>query len=80
MHTPNHLLSFLALWCLVTSPLYAQGGPRPTDLGSADLPVGEPGIAWHTTWSSAWHEAQRSNRSIMFVAAATQCGGVPGVF
>jgi len=58
----------------------AQGGPRPSDLGAADLAIGEPGIAWYTTWNSAWNEAQRSNRPIMFVAAATQCNGISGVF
>ena len=55
-------------------------GPRPEQLSTSNLPLGEPGIAWYTTWQSAWDEAQRSNRPILFVAAATQCGGIPGVF
>ena len=58
----------------------AQGGPRPTDLGSSDLDLGESGIAWYTTWETALAEAKRSGRPIMFVAAATQCHGVSGVF
>ncbi len=56
------------------------GGPRPTDLGSADLDLGEAGIDWYTTWETAEAEAQRSNKPIMFVAAATQCNGISGVF
>ena len=55
-------------------------GPRPGDLGASNLDPGEPGIAWYTTWESAQAEAKRSNRAIMFVAAATQCHGVSGVF
>lgn len=58
----------------------AQGGPRPSDLGASKLDIGEPGIAWYTTWETAQAEAKRSGRPIMFVAAATQCNGVSGVF
>mgnify|MGYP000371467814 CR=1 FL=1 len=59
---------------------FAQGGPRPGDLGASRLNIGEPGIAWYTTWKTALEEAKRSGRPIMFVAAATQCHGVSGVF
>lgn len=55
-------------------------GPRPDDLGSSNLGLGEPGIAWYTTWETALAEAERSGRPIMFVAAATQCHGISGVF
>jgi hypothetical protein len=55
-------------------------GPRPSDLGASKLDLGEPGIAWYTTWESGLAEAKRSGRPIMFVAAATQCHGVSGVF
>ena len=56
------------------------GPPRPSDLGESKLDLGEPGIAWYTTWESAASEAKRSGRPIMFVAAATQCHGISGVF
>ncbi|MEM0968155.1 MAG: hypothetical protein AAF191_10970 [Verrucomicrobiota bacterium] len=62
-----------------TVTLLAQA-PRPTDLGQADLDLGEAGIAWYTTWETGVKEATRTNRPIFFVAAATQCGGIPGVF
>jgi hypothetical protein len=55
-------------------------GPRPSDLGASKLDLGEAGIQWYTTWESAEAEAKRSGRAIMFVAAATQCHGVSGVF
>lgn len=63
----------------IGSCAHAQG-PRPGDLGAAALDLGEPGIQWYTTWESAQEEAKRSGRAIMFVAAATQCRGVSGVF
>ena len=79
MSRPTKLL---ALTCLMTacSVANAQGGPRPSDLGASNLDLGEPGIAWYTTWETAQAEAKRSGRPIMFVAAATQCHGVSGVF
>jgi hypothetical protein len=71
----------LALGCvaLFAAEIQAQG-PRPGDHGASNLDLGEAGIAWYTTWESAEAEANRSGRPIMFVAAATQCHGVSGVF
>ncbi len=70
----------LALLVATSGVACGQGGPRPSDLGASKLDLGEPGIAWYTTWESAQAEAKRSGRPIMFVAAATQCHGVSGVF
>ena len=56
------------------------GGPRPTDISASTLDLGEPGIAWHGRLDMAIEEAQRTNRPIFFMAAASQCNGVPGVF
>ncbi len=65
--------------CLAMSLAPAQG-PRPSDLTSSPQPVGEPGIAWYTTWESGLAEAKRSNRPIFFMAAAATCNGIGGVF
>ncbi|MFT4638293.1 MAG: hypothetical protein ACI8T1_001612 [Verrucomicrobiales bacterium] len=56
------------------------GGPRPTDIAPSSLDLGEPGIAWYGRLDLALQEAKRSNRPILFMAAASQCNGVPGVF
>ncbi|MCG8649347.1 MAG: hypothetical protein MI861_05920 [Pirellulales bacterium] len=71
-----------AAWGLVLlmAAVAPAQGPRPGDLGASDLDVGEAGIAWYTTWQTAQAEAKRSGRPIMFVAAATQCSGISGVF
>lgn len=56
------------------------GGPRPDELGAAELDLGEPGIAWYPKLEDGLAEAKRSNRPILFMSVASQCGGVPGVF
>ncbi|MDG1894437.1 MAG: hypothetical protein P8J37_05990 [Fuerstiella sp.] len=78
----NQLKTMTSCVCVMTLGILAcgQGGPRPSDLGASNLDPGEPGIAWYTTWETALSEARRSGRPIMFVAAATQCHGVSGVF
>ncbi len=78
----SRLKSLISFICVIAScaVAFAQGGPRPTDLGASKLDLGEPGIAWYTTWETAQAEAKRSGRPIMFVAAATQCRGISGVF
>jgi hypothetical protein len=78
----KRMISMLGMVCLLCTGGIAcgQGGPRPSDLGVSKLDLGEPGIAWYTTWETAQAEAKRSGRPIMFVAAATQCHGVSGVF
>jgi len=77
----KRIISVLGMACLLFACGIACGqGPRPSDLGASKLDLGEPGIAWYTTWETAQAEAKRSGRPIMFVAAATQCHGVSGVF
>ena len=78
----KHLSAICMLACLAITNGVAcgQNGPRPTNLGASNLDLGESGIAWYTTWETAQTEARRSGRPIMFVAAATQCHGVSGVF
>ena len=56
------------------------GGPRPEELGESDLDIGEAAIAWYPRMKDGIAEAKRTNRPIIFMAVASQCGGVPGVF
>lgn len=55
----------------------AAGGFRNAE---SNIEPGQVGIDWYTTWDTALAEAKRSGRPIMFMAAATQCSGVSGVF
>lgn len=62
---------------------FAQGrdrGARPNALGASPLALGSQGIAWYGGLDEALAEAKRSNRPIVFMSAASQCSGVPGVF
>lgn len=71
-----------AIAALMAAPALAQRGGPPTPNNMVPNPqaVGEPGIAWYTTWETGVAEAKRSNRPIFFMSAAAQCSGVSGVF
>lgn len=55
-----------------------RGGP-PGPLAE-QAPPDAPGIAWFGTWDAALAEAKRTRRPILFMSAAPQCHGVPGVW
>ena len=63
--------------------------PPPVEGGRRGAPPGPPaeqaapdaaGIAWFGTWDAALAEAKRTRRPILFMSAAPQCHGVPGVW
>ena len=54
-----------------------QGPKRPLE---SHVPPTEPGIAWFGTWAGALEASKRSGRPILFMSAAPQCQGVPGVW
>ena len=56
------------------------GPANPRDLGASPLDLGEAGIAWYPKLEDGLAEAKRTNRPIFFMAVASQCNGVPGVF
>jgi Spy/CpxP family protein refolding chaperone len=66
-------------------PPHGKDRPEPppapresSDRGQAqDAPAG---IQWFATWESGLHEAQRTGRPILLVAAAPHCSGVSGVW
>jgi hypothetical protein len=56
------------------------GGPRPENLGESDAELGSAGIAWYPILDDGLAEAKRTNKPILFMAVASQCGGISGVF
>lgn len=74
------LLTLTLTGLLLSPTILPAQGPRPNDLGASPLPVGAADVAWYTTWDTALAEAQRSNRPIFFMAAASTCSGISGVF
>lgn len=63
-----------------------EGGRRGGPPRGGGAPEGEQsapetaGIAWFGTWEAALAEAKRTKRPILFMSAAPQCQGVPGVW
>lgn len=72
-------MKIILLLALIT-PVLAQGGPRPNDLGETNLALGDAGIAWYPELAPGLAEAKRSNKPILFMAVASQCNGISGVF
>ncbi|MDB4455287.1 hypothetical protein N9117_01355 [Akkermansiaceae bacterium] len=56
------------------------GGPRPENLTESEAELGSAGIAWYPILKDGLAEAKRTNKPILFMAAASQCGGISGVF
>lgn len=75
----NTFALLLALTLCVTVTSYAKG-PRAADLGESALPLGDPGIAWYPELTPGLVEAKRMNKPILFMAVASQCNGISGVF
>lgn len=76
----KRLIPFLALTTLALSPVAtAQRGGAPRALPEHEQPE-TAGVAWFGTWDAALAEAKRTNRPILFMSAAPQCQGVPGVW
>jgi len=57
-----------------------RGGPKPGDLGENPAELGSAGVVWYPILRDGLKEAKRSHRPILFMAVASQCGGIPGVF
>ncbi len=72
-----HFLCALSILCAGISATAAGPGIRGAE---SKIEPGQIGIDWYTTWETGLAEAKRSGRPIMFMAAATQCSGVSGVF
>lgn len=82
------LAAALALLGAALPPTAEPAAPQQRR-GQADRPKGPldehvepeaPGIAWFGTWDGALAEAKRTGRPILFMSAAPQCSGVPGVW
>lgn len=73
-------ICFICLFFMATSDGLAQRSNRDKTIDDHPQAVGDPGIAWYTTWKSGLEEAKRSGRPIFFMSAATCSRGVSGVF
>jgi len=60
--------------------LSAQRGPRPHEIAESPAEIGSSGFVWYPILEDGLAEAKRSKRPILFMAVASQCGGISGVF
>ena len=72
--------SFILFLALSIATLSAQRGPRPHELDESPAEIGSSGFVWYPILEDGLAEAKRSKRPILFMAAASQCGGISGVF
>ena len=79
----NKLPIYLIVFALGISSLYAQLGP-PSDAsyGGAAPDSAElvSSISWYGVLADGIEESKRTGKPILFVTAAPQCSGVPGIW
>ena len=76
----TYLLICVVLGSTTTASAQRRGGSRAIDIQESTLELGEPGIAWYPKLEDGLAEAERRNRPILFMAVASQCNSIPGVF
>ena len=65
----------------VSGPADKEGAaPGPENLAESPAELGSAGIAWYPILKDGLAEAKRTNKPILFMAVASQCGGISGVF
>ena len=65
----------------VNGPADNEAAARgPKTLLSRQAELGSAGIAWYPILKDGLAEARRTNKPILFMAVASQCGGISGVF
>jgi hypothetical protein len=73
----------LAIAAVMSPPVHAQVSPPkgPSYGGSvSDSENVVSGIAWYGVLQDGLDEAKRTGKPILFITAAPQCGGVPGMW
>ena len=74
-------ISIFCCWIVFSATAcLAQRGMRSEPIADHPQDVGDPGIAWYTTWKTGLAEAKRSGQPIFFMSAATCSRGVSGAF
>lgn len=81
----TNVTKLFAVALIACSSIPAATGQRTEqELPRGPIEVLEPppdaGIAWFGTWAAARAEAKRTGRPILFMSAAPQCKGTPGVW
>ena len=87
LKTKHHRLialsAAMAIAAVMSRPVNAQlGSPTGPSFGGS-VPSSKKvvsGIAWYGVLQDGLDEAKRTGKPILFITAAAQCGGVPGMW
>ena len=74
---------WLLLVSFSTTPANGQLAPPSGPSYGGSVPTSRkvvPGIAWYGVLKDGLAEAKRTGKPILFITAAAQCGGVPGMW
>jgi hypothetical protein len=77
------LSAAFAMIMVICRPSYAQLGPPAGPSYGGSVPSSKKvvsGIAWYGVLQDGLDEAKRTGKTILFITAAAQCGGVPGMW
>lgn len=75
--------SAIALVGLCAQPAHAQLSPPTGSSYGGSVPDSKkvvPGITWYGVLQDGLDEAKRTGKPILFITAAAQCSGVPGMW
>ena len=76
-------LVLLTIFVGMDRMVYAQASPPKGSSYGGSVPDSKevaPGIAWYGVLKDGFLEAKRTGKPILFVTAAPQCNGVPGMW
>ena len=67
---------------MARTPTAQASPPKGSSYGGSvpDSKEVSPGIAWYGVLKEGFLEAKRTGKPILFITAAPQCGGVPGMW
>jgi hypothetical protein len=77
------LSAMLSIFTFAHSPALGQLGPPTGPSFGGSVPHSKKvatGIAWHGVLKDGLDEAKKTGKPILFITAAAQCGGVPGMW
>lgn len=77
------LSAALFVFTIALQPAVAQLGPPSSPSYGASVSDSKKvatGIAWYGVLQDGLNEAKRTGKPILFITAAAQCGGVPGMW
>ena len=77
------LSAAMVIFAVISRPASAQLAPPTGATYGGSVPSSKKvvsGIAWYGVLQDGLDEAKRTGKPILFITAAAQCGGIPGMW